>query len=83
MKNGDKPARPSRVTVACPGGGMPKDVHYCGMTKREEMAMYMHAALLSSENENFCYPTFEAAAEAAVKHADALLQALEVDTSDN
>ena len=85
MKNADMPAMPCEVQVdinACNqaralGRHVPSQITYQGLTKREMIAMHMHAALLTA-NDNGSWSGIDCdAANHAVREADCLLAELE------
>ncbi|MGI4260768.1 hypothetical protein ACR2VJ_27065 [Klebsiella pneumoniae] len=81
MKNADMPAAP----FVLPQGVVAQP--YVGLTKREMMAMHLHAALLTATDERGhwsagfstceCCVVRQRACELAVEEADALLAELE------
>lgn len=78
-ENGDKPARPDNFeTVQDRDGTVTGGQFSGGLTKREEIAMHVLAALRASESDLSC-PRWdsEIVASRAIKDADALLLALE------
>lgn len=85
MKNADMPAIPcstpndARVVAQARASGlnMPDEMKHLGLTKREMMAMHIHAALLTSQAEGVWTGIGVNAAFHAVQEADELLAELE------
>ena len=82
MKNADSPAMPhvakcSLTTVADGAIGVTPIMEFSGLTKREMMAMHLHAALLTAQADGVWSGIGVNAAFHAVQEADELLAELD------